>query len=59
MQDFRKVVHLDGFVMTISRSDTVDIILECPWPDPLIFHISADQAEELIEALSSALETSE
>lgn len=59
MQDFRKVVDLDGFTMTISRSDTVDIVLECSWPDPLIFHISADQAEELIEALSSVLENTE
>lgn len=59
MQDFRMVVDLDGFTMTISRSDTIDLTLECAWPDPLIFHISADQAEELAAALLSVLENTE
>ena len=59
MKPFYRTVDLDGWTVTVSRSDTIDLTLEGSWLDKLIFHLSPDQVEALIAALNDASEQSE
>jgi hypothetical protein len=52
---FYRTVDLDGWSLTISSSDTVDLVLD-GGPMPFSFCLNADQAEELLVALQAALE---
>lgn len=59
MKPFYRTIDLDGWTLTISRSNTIDLTLEGSWLDKLIFHLSPDQVDDLLTALNDASEQSE
>lgn len=54
--DFFRTVHMDGVTIEVSRSDTIDLALECDFKGTILLHLNVDQVEELIEALDAAME---
>jgi hypothetical protein len=55
---FIQTISFDGWSITLSRSDTVDLYLE-GGPMPLTLCLNEDQAEELELALRAALENTQ